>query len=155
MSTATDLYANFRDYLKVTFRATPQANNSVINVEERFTLRLTVENIAPDDFPFKNPKIHYRNIRATVQATDFATPLDAQNRPVNSVTEQFGQQVLTPGEQSSVTVNMRALKNLGDLGDFLGGKERVAHVQVRAAIDQDAFLQIRKAIDPEVEIEPT
>jgi len=154
MSTATDLYSSFRDYLKVTFRATAQGNDEIINVNERFTLRVTVENIAPDDFPFKNPKIHFRNLRATIQATEFATPLDAQNNPNNAANEQFGQQVLTPGEQSSVTVNMRALRNLGDGSDIFG-KEQIAHVQIRATIDQDAFFQVRKAIDPEAEVEPT
>jgi hypothetical protein len=140
--------------LKLSFRATPQGNDELINVNERFTLRITVANTAPDDFPFKNPKIHFRNLTATIQATDFATPLDSQNNPTNGANAQFGQQVLTPGEQSSITVNMRALRNLGDLSDIFG-RERIAHVQVRATIDQDAFFQVRKAFDPEAEIEPT
>jgi hypothetical protein len=155
MSTATDLYKSFIDYLEVTFRAIPQGDDDFINVNERFTLRLTVRNRAPDDFPFRNPKIHYRKIRASIQATVFATPLDDQGQPIDRVSANFSDPVLTPGETSTIRVSMRALQNLGGFEDFFGGQERIAHVQVRAEIDQEAFFQVRKALDPETEIEPT
>lgn len=160
MSTATDLYSSFRDYLKVTYRATPQGSDNVINVNERFTLRVTVENVAPDDGPFANPRIHFRNLTTAVQATEFATPIDAQNNPVAVTNLPFGEQALTPGERSSVTVNMRALKNIGDAGALeavldVAAVERVADVQVRAVIDQDQFFRIRKSVKAEAEIEQT
>jgi len=133
MSTATDLYTSFQNYLTVTCRIDPNPGPHV-NKDEKFTLWITVFNTAPDDYPYANPRIHFKNLNATIRSSVYAKILH-NNHQVESLDIKFSPQTLEPGSFSQIRVDMKAIQAVET--------DKVAHIQVRGDVDQNEFFLVR------------
>lgn len=155
MTTVADLYTSITNHLRISHRAVPIGpGNHDINVGEIFTLKVTIENMAPNHLNFANPKIIFLEARANVIKSEYATPVDANGVAIENVEADFRDVSLAPGDTSTLEIRMKATRHYNgpNQAQFL---EQVAHVQVRAKIDKEAFFQIRKFVDPRAQIRPT
>lgn len=148
---AKALYDSFMQYLDVRAYVVAQ-EGSEIQVQENFTLRIKVTNMAPAGQ--YDPDVRFRNVKVNVQATEYAIPTAG-----NSVSLDINDSVLTRnGDSGSVDIEMRALKarfGSSDTAPDLFGpffREMIAKISVRADVDLDAFFRIKKRVDAHEEI---
>lgn len=145
---AESLYDNVRGYLRVQARVTEKAGGD-INVDERFTLRVTGSNTAYAANLVGKPRIVFDRTRVYVQGTQY-TDVVGGNRWFN-----LPDQELWPGEASSVNVELVATSEIAGFLADLFSQERIANVWIRADLDQDRFFQIWNYQEFREEIEPT
>ena len=145
---AESLYDNVRGYLRVQARVTEKAGGD-INVDERFTLRVTGSNTAYAANLVGKPRIVFDRTRVYVQGTRY-TDVVGGNRWFN-----LPDQELWPGEASSVNVELVATSEIAGFFADLFTQERIANVWIRADLDQDRFFQIWNYQEFREEIEPT
>ena len=145
---AESLYDNVRGYLRVQARVTEKAGGD-INVDERFTLRVTGSNTAYAANLVGKPRIVFDRTRVYVQGTRY-TDVVGGNRWFN-----LPDQELWPGEASSVNVELVATSEIAGFLADLFTQERIANVWIRADLDQDRFFQIWNYQEFREEIEPT
>ena len=145
---AESLYDNVRGYLRVQARVIQKEGND-INVDERFTLRVTGSNTAYAANLVGKPRIVFDRTRVYVQGTRY-TDVVGGNRWFN-----LPDQELWPGEASSVNVELVATSEIAGFFADLVTQERIANVWIRADLDQDRFFQIWNYQEFREEIEPT
>jgi hypothetical protein len=112
-----------------------------VNVGETFTLQFTLWNDAPDVLGPATPRIVFTPLQLTIQATAFATPLQ-DGKPVLEATFSFADATLGGGEQTTVEVNLQAIRNMHGLEHLLS-REEVAEVLVTADLDLAQYFQVR------------
>lgn len=142
---AQQLYDDFRNYLKVTTSIPPSSYpGDFLEVPEKFKLRVMVQNTAPTGN--QHPMITFRNVRVTVIATQYASPIDANNNdsklPVMTV--PLGDPVLTRQDSGFVEIDMQAT---GAMPWYQPAPERITIVTVQADVDQNDFFKIYESVD--------
>ena len=145
---AESLYDNIRGYLRITARVTEKRGND-INVDERFTLRVTGTNTAYAANLVGKPRIVFDRPRVYVEGTQY-TNVVGGDRWFN-----LPDQELWPGEASSVNVELEATSEISGFFADLFSEERIAKVWIQADLDQDRFFQIWNLREFSEEIEPT
>jgi hypothetical protein len=144
---ADALYDDIRGFLRLTSRAVSKIGNHV-NVGEVFTLRFTASNVAYAANLVGSPRIVFKKPRIFVKGTDYATPTaGAKWYPLKD-------ELLFPGESSSVDVEFRADTDLGFWEDIWSA-EHVAEAWIIGDLDQERFFQIWNKINSFHEIEET
>jgi len=145
---ADSLYDDIRRFLKLTARVTSKVGNHV-NVGEKFKLKFTGSNTAYAANLVGRPRIVFKNPRIFVQGTDFAKPAKGAGW------HDLPDNLLFPGEASSVTLDFEATDDLSFWEGDLFLQEQVARAWILADLDQDRFFQIWNVINVHHEIEET
>lgn len=148
MATTVDLYRSFRGHLRLSYRLVERTGNDV-NVGEKFTMRFTVANMAPNPTPTENPIIVFNDAHVIVAATRFATPVAGAQ--VNIAVRDTR---LFPGESSFVDIPMEALRDLPFWEDLFSA-EHVANAWAFADVDVQEYFRIWQDRNVFQEIEGT
>jgi hypothetical protein len=145
---ADSLYDDIRGFLRLSTRVVSKVGNN-INVGETFTLRFTGSNSAYSATRVNSPRIVFRRPRIFVEGTDFASPVEG-----GGGWHELPDNLLFPGESSSVDVQFRADRDLG-WWDDIWNAEHVAKAWILGDLDQDRFFQIWNYKDVYEEIDET
>ena len=127
---------------------------SSINVGERFKIKFTLINIAPQVVTVYDRNIRFKKPYLQIVKTDFANPYHPEEGDVYSLGHNFPVTMLEPGQSTSLEMEFTATDTIRGVGGFFPSNAEIATAFVNAHLDTEEYFKIMRSFEFKTSIRP-